>query len=204
MLRDDPFEDLRRNEITLVNQSGEKIEGVKAQVNKNTISFAAFDRVVQDGDTIVRHLPDGRDEEYLVLDSGYVAEFHSIPASYKSKVEKKTAIKRSPFHAGTVYNVNFSGANSRFNLHSLDLSSNLVDVDPDGLFQELRTAIARDIEDEARSDAMLKQVAEMKKVQGTPKFLEAYQAFISSAADHMTVVVPFIPALTQLLGNLNS
>lgn len=202
MRGNDPFEQLRRDKLTLVKKTGDNIEGIKAEVDKNTISFAAFDRVVDDGDTLIRHLPDGRTEEYLVLDSGYVAEFHGLPASYKCRVEKKTAIKPSSHQHSAIYNVNFSGANSRFNLHSFDLSSNLVDVEPNQLFKELRTVVARDVEDDDRRDEILRQVSELKKAQGTPQFLEAYQGFIASVADHMTIVGPFIPALTQLFGNL--
>lgn len=202
MRGDDPFEELRRDKVTLVKKTGDSTEGIKAKVDKNTIGFAAFDRVVDDGDTLIRHLPDGRTEEYLVLDSGYIAEFHSLPASYKCRVEKKTAIKPSSYQHSAIYNVTFSGANSRFNLHSFDLSSNLVDVEPDQLFKELRTVVACDIEDDNKRDEILGQVSELKKAQGTPQFLEAYQGFIASVADHMTLVGPFIPALTQLFGNL--
>ena len=201
MPRNDPFEKLRRDEVTLVKKTGENIKEIKAKVEKSRITFAASERVVDDGDTLIRHLPDGRTEEYLILDSGYVAEFHGIPAKYECRVEKKTALKSSSQRADIVYNVNFSGANSRFNLHSYDLSSNLVDVEPEQLFKELRSVIARDIEDDGKRDEVLKQVDTLKKTYGTPQFLETYQSFVSSVADHMTIIGPFIPALSQLLGS---
>lgn len=200
---DDPFEELRRDVVALVKQDGQKVDGIKAKVERNKITFAAFDRVVDDGDTLIRHLPDGRTEQYLVLDSGYKPEFHGIPAKYECGVEKKTALKPSSQPAGVVYNVTVSGVNSRFNLHSLDLSTNLTDVEPEQLFKELRTVLARDIEDDEKRTELLKQVGELKKANGTPRFLEAYQGFVSSAADHMGLVTPFIPALTQLLSGGN-
>jgi hypothetical protein len=54
--------------------------------------------------------------------------------------------------------------------------SNLVDVEPDQLFKELRTVVARDVEDDDRRDEILRQVSELKKAQGTPRFLEAIKA----------------------------
>jgi len=39
----------------------------------------------------------------------------------------------------------------------------------------------------------------MEAAKGTSGFTQKYQNFIASAANHMTVLAPFIPALTQML-----
>jgi hypothetical protein len=200
-MANDPFEALRNETITLVKQTGDQIENIRATMGtgNKTITFASEDLQVDDGDTILRHLPGDRIEEYRVIDSGFSPEFHGIPAHYECEVEKTTALRPSSNQDSVVYNVTISGTNSRFNLHSYDLSTNLVDVDPDRLFKELRGAVARDVEDEIKQQEILRQVSELKKTRGTPQFVEVYQQFISSTADHMTIIAPFIPALTQML-----
>jgi hypothetical protein len=39
----------------------------------------------------------------------------------------------------------------------------------------------------------------LEKAQGTKLFAERYTDFISAAANHMTIIAPFIPALSELL-----
>jgi hypothetical protein len=201
MYRNDPLEHFRTASVTLVKQDGERIEGLKAIADskKKVIKILAADAVVADGDTILQHLSNGVTEEYLVLDSGYEEQYDPFPPEYQAKVEKKTAIKRLASPSGPVYNVTFTGANSRFNLNSNDLSVNVVDVNPDELFKALRGAIAQDVEDEDKRELLLRQVGELKKANGTPKYLEAYKEFVSTVADHLGVVMPFMTALSQLL-----
>jgi hypothetical protein len=40
---------------------------------------------------------------------------------------------------------------------------------------------------------------ELEAAKGSGNFLEKYQGFISAVANHITIVAPFIPALTQML-----
>jgi hypothetical protein len=53
-------------------------------------------------------------------------------------------------------------------------------------------------EGDERSD-ILKRIDALEKAQGTKSFVERYTDFISAAANHMTVIAPFIPALSELL-----
>jgi hypothetical protein len=39
----------------------------------------------------------------------------------------------------------------------------------------------------------------LEKAKGEKSFLTHYQEFIAVAADHMTLLCPFIPALTQMI-----
>lgn len=200
MYRDDPFSDFRKDDVTLVKQSGDRVEGIKAMVKpaENLIRVLAEDAVIEDGDTLLRHLPNGVTEDYLVLNSGYKEKPGGLPAEYYAQVEKRTALKPSSSPHNAVYNVTISGPGSRFNLNSNDLSVNVIDVNPDQLFKELRGAIAQEVEDDDKRGLLLRHVGELKKANGTPK---AYTAFVSIVADHLAVVPPFIPALSQLLQN---
>lgn len=46
---------------------------------------------------------------------------------------------------------------------------------------------------------LLGVVKEMQDSHGTDGFVGAYQRFMSVAANHMTVIAPFLPALAGLL-----
>ena len=49
---------------------------------------------------------------------------------------------------------------------------------------------------------IISAVNNMQESVGTKSFAEKYNNFIQSAANHMTLFAPFIPALTQLLTNI--
>ncbi len=92
-----------------------------------------------------------------------------------------------------------SGPNARFNLNSQDTSANIINLSPNELFQRLNDMIASEVEDSEKRSKLQSHVAEMREAQGTPNFKERYKAFIAVAADHLSLLSPFIPALTQLI-----
>lgn len=66
---------------------------------------------IEEGDKILRHLPNGLLESYIVLDRGYREKFHEIPARYQMKVKKESAIdvektSSMQFNIGTIYGSN--------------------------------------------------------------------------------------------------
>lgn len=86
-------------------------------------------------------------------------------------------------------------ANSNISINSSDITQS-VDVN-EQLFEDLLKAITEsDIEDKA---PLISATEEMRSANKTGRLNEAYKSFISTAASHMTVVAPFIPALTALL-----
>nr|WP_300311585.1 hypothetical protein [Halomonas sp.] len=67
----------------------------------------------------------------------------------------------------------------------------------DAIFADLMTAI--DEADIDQKEALKICVEEMRSARGASGFAAAYKQFMTSAANHMTVVAPFIPALSALL-----
>jgi hypothetical protein len=68
----------------------------------------------------------------------------------------------------------------------------------DRLFVQLREA-AGSVDDESERAEILAKLDQLQRNQGSAGFLDAYQKFIASVADYMTIFGPLIPALTQLL-----
>jgi len=69
------------------------------------------------------------------------------------------------------------------------------------VFQEIRRQIEEGIRIEERTE-ILSRLDALEQAQGTPSFVTRYTEFIAAAANHMTLIAPFIPALTQLLHNI--
>lgn len=92
--------------------------------------------------------------------------------------------------------IHFHGPNARMNLDSIDQSIN--NASTPQLFQELRQQAGL-ISDAGDRSTALARIDEMEHMRGTGGFMAAYQGFITSAANHMTLFAPLLPLLSQLL-----
>ncbi|HET6844440.1 MAG TPA: hypothetical protein VFK06_22565 [Candidatus Angelobacter sp.] len=111
--------------------------------------------------------------------------------------KQRSAMAKEKESPQVLYNV--SGPNARINIQSTDLSTNIVNVESAALFDNLRNVIQESIQDADAAKRLSEQVDAMQVAAGTKTFLAAYQQFVSMAADHLTLFLPFVPALTQLL-----
>jgi len=149
--------------------------------------------VVHPGDEIRRELPNGTEEAFTVINPVFY-DAHFGP-HFQIKVRRKGMF---PAHAGGNYNVSVTGSNARVNIGSHDQSTNVVVGD---IFGDICDALKSAIKDEEQLDSLLLATAEMRHEQGNREgFLPAYQKFISLAAEHMTVIAPFLPALAGMIG----
>jgi hypothetical protein len=188
---------LMNNTVRLVKCDGRSFEEIRASVQPGKIFTADAQIPIEEGDIFERDLPSGITEKYRVTDAGFYDAIGGIPAHYQSRVEKFTPLGTTKPPQQVIYNL--MGENARINIQSHDASTNVVSVQPDQFFQQLRYTISQALEDDSAKDEVLGTVDEMEKSQGTTGFLQKYQKFLSFAADHMTVVAPFMPALEQML-----
>ena len=189
--------DLLRDVVVLVKHGdGRRYEGVRAYVQPAQITTDRKDLPVEEGDLFERRLPSGGVERYTVLDAGYHQGLNDGEGFYLAKVRKQTKIEPTKPPAQIVYNI--SGTNARVNIQSVDTSMNLVAVEPTELFKKIRETIASAVP-ESRAPELLGRVDAMEAAQGTPDFMVRYREFIALAADHLTVLAPFLPALTEML-----
>ncbi|MBX9936744.1 MAG: hypothetical protein K2Y10_09140 [Burkholderiaceae bacterium] len=89
--------------------------------------------------------------------------------------------------------------NGKVNINSTDNSTNIT-IDSSPIFGGLSSAISNAPIEEKQKTQLLAKVEELKQAEGTDGFVQKYKEFMQNAANHMTVVAPFIPALTTLLG----
>jgi len=196
-----PFESFKNDRVTLIKKDGTRFENLPASVQSGLIFTYDPKIPIEDGDQFERKLPSGIVEVFTVVDAGFHPRFHSIPPNYQSKVRKNTAPPPpSPRPVGVpqvVYNL--IGPNARVNVQSSDSSTNVVNVESAALFDSLREEIENSSLDSTASRRLMQQVDSMESAVGTRMFAARYGEFVAAAADHMTVVAPFLPALTQLL-----
>jgi hypothetical protein len=95
--------------------------------------------------------------------------------------------------------INHYGDYARVNMNSTDLSVNTITVNSENVFNGLRDAIETKIENSEEKKELLQQIEEMESSQGTEHFKTKYTNFVASAANHISIIAPFIPMLTTLL-----
>ncbi len=110
---------------------------------------------------------------------------------------KRFTPKRSEGGSITVYHV--EGDNSRVNVNSTDKSVNVVVKPSEQIFANLRQQVESHVpEGDERTD-IIERLTTLEKAQGSKSFAQRYTEFIAAAANHMELLAPFIPALTEML-----
>jgi hypothetical protein len=153
---------------------------------------------IRQGDEIRRLLPNGREEAFVVRDPKYYGQGPFGP-HYQVKIARGGVY---PEHTGGNYKIHVSGSNSRVNIDSTDRSINTV-VGGD-VFNQLRKALDEGIGDEGERKKLKNLVNQLEAARDQKSFAASYQALIASAANHMTVIMPFLPGLTELLTHFTS
>jgi len=191
------LKDLLRDTVTIRTKDGTTYPDVRASVQRGQIITQRSDIPIQPGDEVVRRLPSGIDEVFVVDDPGFQAGLHGIPAFYQLRVHRADAPARSSNVGTVIYNL--TGPNARFNINSVDSSTNVVNQAPPELFEALRVAIQSRIPAGQEQQDLLATAADLEQETGKPGFAQRYAQFMALAANHMEVLAPFIPALTQML-----
>jgi hypothetical protein len=120
--------------------------------------------------------------------------------SVKVQVERRRLMpKKTESQNITIFHL--EGANSRVNMNSHDQSLNVVTTSGDQIFTSLRQKITSDVPAGDERDEILERLTQLEKTQNSPTFAQRYTEFISVAANHMALIAPFIPALTEMLNN---
>jgi hypothetical protein len=183
-----------KSKLDIVASDGSLRSSTEGIVNSKSILIEDPSLIIEIGDEIRRTLPNGQEETFVVEDPVFFEKFHSIGAHYQVKVRKRGTFPR---HTGGNYNVHVTGSNSRVNIGSTDRSTNVV-VDGD-VFGNLTAVLRKEVREGAELDRLLAAVEEMRAKQKSPGFAAAYQKFVSTCADHIGIVAPFLPALTNLI-----
>lgn len=191
------IESMMHDKVALIKKDGRRFENIRASVQRDKIFTADPKIPIEEGDVFERKLSNSVVEHYTILDAGYYEGTRGIKSHYQSEVRKQTKIDPHVKPTQIVYNL--IGPNARVNIQSVDASTNLVEIGPKELFSGLREVIEQNVQDMELHKKLQEKVNELEKTQGTTTFMLRYQEFMALAANHITVLAPFIPALSQLL-----
>jgi predicted DNA-binding protein YlxM (UPF0122 family) len=136
-------------------------------------------------------------DEQLELLKAVKATLNQMKTTDIFKIENGIEIMKE--NKGIVYNIGDISA-GRVNLSSTDNSINFSDVSFDKFFDDISDALKNEISEKEKLDVILDELNDLKASINTPLYKQKYNDFIQAAANHMTIVGPFIPALSKLLG----
>ncbi len=113
-------------------------------------------------------------------------------------VERRRLKPKEPAGMSIVYQVSGYG---RVNVNSTDNSVNVITVSQQEIFTKLRQEITTRVPAGEEQNNILSRVSALEAAQNSPSFAQRYADFIAAAANHMTLVAPFLPALTEMMRN---
>jgi hypothetical protein len=148
---------LMKDRITILKKSGKRHENLKATVSSDSVIAAAEGVLIEPGDLLHRHMSNGAEETFEVIDPGFHEAFHGIPASYQMRVRKLGLPEADRAVQSITYNLN--GPNSRVSQNSVDNSVNTVTVNQDVF--ELIHAIRQELERLSLEDAQKASAVEI-------------------------------------------
>jgi len=133
--------------------------------------------------------------------SGLVGQYVRIsPNSIKLQIDRRRFMPSKPPTGQTTTNVyHVYGHNPRLNTNSTDHSVNSVTISNDQIFVELRQKIESGVLEADERNEILEKLHALEKDQDSPSFAKRYTEFTAVAANHMVIIGPFIPALTEML-----
>jgi hypothetical protein len=118
----------------------------------------------------------------------------------RTQIDRRRLMPNKNEGPAVIYSV--QGDNSRLNLNSTDNSANIVVKSDAELFAKLREHIKAIVTDEGERGKIFNAITALQEAQGKPSFAQRYTDLIAVAADHMTILTPFIPALSEMLSHV--
>lgn len=97
--------DLRRfqkDQVFILKTDSTRLGPYKATVTQGSAIISDPQLNADDGDKLIRPLPNGKEEIYLILSCNYSPGLHSIPPHFNLKLQKTTAIQPVALRSTTI------------------------------------------------------------------------------------------------------
>jgi len=195
------FDQLLKDTITVKKADGRSWEAVKATVQGREVITMRIEIPFEPGDVVERVLPSGVIESMTVEDAAFTDAPIASMRHYTLKCRKSTDRERAP------HSVHVSGINARVNINSTDNSINVL---PGGdvrtLFGQIRQSVSAsastdNVDAAARVELnrIMEKLDALEQAVGTPGYLPRYQELMQLAANHVTVIAPFLGPLADMI-----
>ena len=187
--------DLMNDIVTVVHKGGSKYEDIPASVQKGRIFIDDVTVPLSIGDRIERKLPSGQSEILVVTNVQLWTGNFGIADYYQIDYRREGVQEGQP---ATVVHVSDS-PQTRVNLYSTDQSKNIINGQTEQVYSRIRELLTGALLDSHELEVLLERVDDMERNQGTDDFTRAYKDFLATAADHISILAPVLPALASLL-----
>lgn len=117
-----PFQALLTDKVSIRKADGTEIGPYECAFDGSTCRIFDESLDADEGDDVLRVLPNGKVESHKILHVQFAAKFHAIPASYELTVEKSSSLL-SKRKGGTIVNINHSQGIQVGDNNSLAISS---------------------------------------------------------------------------------
>ena len=193
------WSDLLRDRITVIGKDGNRYENLPAVVDVKKIITQEVNVPIERGDSIERELPNGRTERFIVINAHYrTGHAGMIPDFYEITYEREGARPHQSKPQPITVHISDS-PQSHVNIDSEDHSISISYGNAGSLFDEIRDLLRAAVGDSTELESLLEKVDAMESSQEAGGFKQAYDDFIASSANHITVLLPILPALSSLL-----
>ncbi len=192
------FDDFMTDNIIVRKQSGELLEGLKASVQRDKIFLERSDVLIEPRDLIERHTSNGAVETFEVIDPGFYEAFHGIKAHYQMSVRKLGLPEAKQRVDSIIYNI--TGHNARINNHSIDQSTNTVNIGTDlrEYINGLRQVIQSLTDAQQKQDAL--EIVDAVEVQlALPKPSRTVVSTLLNALPHLASIATLASAIISAL-----
>lgn len=195
----DPLSDFDMDiETVTVITDGKEQRKVECLWTDDTVLFRACDVKVNFDSVIEREYPTGV-VEFQVLDPGYQKAQLDFIEMYQAKISKKAPDTSSPPHyCGMHGNTFVVSDNARINISSTDQSTNIQQTTS---LDELRQELCTKVPDLELKLELLNLLEKAEKGEDLNAKKQAVDSFLTRSASIMSIVSPFIPALTGLISS---
>lgn len=178
------FDDFMTDDIIVRKLNGEIIDALKASVQAKKIFLERSDVLIEPGDLIERRMSNGATETFEVVDPGFHEAWQDFKAHYQMSVRKLGLPEAKQRIDSITYHI--VGHNARINNHSIDRSTNTVNIGAD-----LREYV------DALRDVIQHQVEESQK-QGALEIVDAVEVQLAVPKPSRTVVSTLLNALPHV------
>ena len=178
------FDDFMTDNISVRKQNGDLLKDLKASVQRNKIFLDRSDVLIEPRDLIERRASNGAIETFEVLDPGYHEAVQGFEAHYQMSVRKLGLPEAKQRIESITYN--FTGHNARINNHSVDQSTNVINIGTDlrEHVEGLRQVIQDLTDNQQKQDAL--------------EIVDAVEVQLASATPSRTVVSTLLKALPHV------
>lgn len=122
---------------------------------------------------------------------GILGEGVSFTMEEKAKAEQAApSIQINNY--GHLHQGDTHGHQNRTTVNGTDASTNSLSID---VFEQVQSAITNNVEQAADREVLLSLLKQMGEQKGSSGYRDLYNKFLIAAANHMTVLAPFLPAL---------